>query len=110
MNWEQQTIFDWDDFFGNSKAVRFIKSRYLETENIYFVTEDEETLTLGPLQGENSDAGGGVRTGTRSSSDFENLSDDIEVKEAKLSNGLLTITLERIIPEEKKPKKIKIVK
>tara|TARA_R100000781_G_scaffold10135_3_gene9835 strand:- start:8227 stop:8673 length:447 start_codon:yes stop_codon:yes gene_type:complete len=39
-----------------------------------------------------------------------NLADDIEVKEAKLSNGLLTITLERIVPEEKKPKKIKLVK
>tara|TARA_Y100000310_G_C20406081_1_gene679728 strand:+ start:277 stop:717 length:441 start_codon:yes stop_codon:yes gene_type:complete len=37
-----------------------------------------------------------------------NLSDDIEVKEARLSNGLLSIILERIIPEEKKPKKIKL--
>ena len=34
--------------------------------------------------------------------------DDIVVNDAKLENGLLTITLEQIIPEEKKPKLIKI--
>lgn len=33
---------------------------------------------------------------------------DIEVKGANFVNGLLTIALERIIPEEKQPKKIKI--
>ena len=36
------------------------------------------------------------------------LADDIVVNNAKLENGLLTITLEQIIPEEKKPKLIKI--
>ena len=36
------------------------------------------------------------------------LADDIVVNDAKLENGLLTITLEQIIPEEKKPKLIKI--
>ena len=36
------------------------------------------------------------------------LADDIVVNEAKLENGLLTINLEQIIPEEKKPKLIKI--
>ena len=36
------------------------------------------------------------------------LADDIVVNGAKLENGLLTITLEQIIPEEKKPKLIKI--
>ena len=36
------------------------------------------------------------------------IADDIEVKDAKLEDGLLTILLERIIPEEKKPKLIKI--
>ena len=31
------------------------------------------------------------------------IADDIQVKGAKLENGLLTIDLERIVPEEKKP-------
>ena len=37
-----------------------------------------------------------------------NLSEDIEIEGAHFKNGMLNIFLERIIPEEKKPKKIKI--
>jgi len=33
---------------------------------------------------------------------------DIEVKDAKLVNGLLKIDLEHIVPEHKKPKTIKV--
>ena len=36
------------------------------------------------------------------------LADDIVVNDAKLENGMLTIYLERIIPEEKKPRLITI--
>ena len=36
------------------------------------------------------------------------VADDIQVKGAKLENGLLTIDLERIVPEEKKPRTIAI--
>jgi len=36
------------------------------------------------------------------------LADDIEVKEASMNNGLLTVVLERLIPETKKPKVIAI--
>lgn len=36
------------------------------------------------------------------------LADHIEVKSANLSNGLLTIELERVIPEEAKPRRIAI--
>ena len=36
------------------------------------------------------------------------LSDDVVVKGADLYNGLLTIDLERVIPEEKKPREIPI--
>ena len=36
------------------------------------------------------------------------IADDIEVKSAELKNGLLEISLERIVPEHKKPKIIKI--
>lgn len=38
------------------------------------------------------------------------LAEYIEVKEAKLENGMLYINLEQIIPEEKKPKTIEIKK
>ena len=36
------------------------------------------------------------------------LADYIEVKDAKLENGLLVIYLEQIVPEHKKPKTIKV--
>ena len=36
------------------------------------------------------------------------LTDDVQVQDADFVNGLLTIHLERIIPEEKRPKKIAI--
>ena len=36
------------------------------------------------------------------------LADDIVVNDASLENGMLVISLERIIPEEKKPRKIQI--
>ena len=39
-----------------------------------------------------------------------NLAENIEVRGADLNNGLLTISLERIIPEEQKPKTIPIGK
>ena len=37
-----------------------------------------------------------------------NLSDDIVVKSADLNDGMLVVSLERVIPEEKKPKLIPI--
>ena len=36
------------------------------------------------------------------------LADDVVVNDAKLENGLLSITLEQIIPEEKKPRLIEV--
>ena len=36
------------------------------------------------------------------------LADDIVVNDASLENGMLNITLERIVPEEKKPRLIKV--
>ena len=37
-----------------------------------------------------------------------NLADHLEISEARLQNGLLTIELERKVPEEKKPRRIAI--
>ena len=39
-----------------------------------------------------------------------NLAEDIEVQKAQLKNGLLSIRMERIVPDEKKPQKIKLSK
>jgi molecular chaperone IbpA len=36
------------------------------------------------------------------------LSDDVVVKEANMENGILSIAMERVIPEDKKPRTIKI--
>lgn len=36
------------------------------------------------------------------------LNDQVEVKDAELFNGMLKIALERLIPEEKKPKKVEV--
>ena len=36
------------------------------------------------------------------------LSDDIVVNDASLDNGMLTINLERVVPEEKKPRLIEV--
>lgn len=36
------------------------------------------------------------------------LNDEVEVKDAEMINGMLKIFLERLIPEEKKPKKIAV--
>lgn len=46
--------------------------------------------------------------GTRAFTRTFTLSDDVVVKGADLTNGILVIELERIIPEEKKPRKIEI--
>ena len=37
------------------------------------------------------------------------LADDIVVNGASLENGMLVIKLERIVPEEKKPRKVEII-
>ena len=36
------------------------------------------------------------------------LQDQVEVKDAEILNGMLRIFLERIIPEEKKPRKVEV--
>lgn len=36
------------------------------------------------------------------------LSDDVVVKDANMENGILSIAMERVIPEDKKPRTIKI--
>ena len=44
----------------------------------------------------------------RSFSKVFTVADDVEIKGAELKNGLLKISLEKIVPEGKKPKKIEV--
>jgi len=69
------------------------------TEDILTISSNKETPKKDELYKGISD-----RKFTRNFS----IADDIIVKSAELKNGLLTIELEREIPEEKKPSKIKI--
>ena len=58
----------------------------------------------------NEDANGVIHKGisTRKFERSFTISEDIKVKNAELKNGLLNIDLERIIPDEKKPRLIEI--
>jgi len=69
------------------------------TENMLTVSSNKENSKKDELYKGISD-----RKFTRNFS----IADDIIIKSAKLENGLLVIKLEREIPEEKKPRKIKI--
>ena len=69
----------------------------------------EETLTI--KGNRPKEAGEGLLHQGLAARDFVKkfvLSDDMEIKGAALSNGMLYIGLERIIPDEKKPRKIKL--
>ena len=69
----------------------------------------EETLTI--KGNKPKEAGDGLLHQGLAARDFVKrfvLSDDMEIKGAALSNGMLFVGLERIIPDEKKPRKIKL--
>ena len=73
----------------------------------------DSTLTVRNKTKEQSidEKGNGVIHKGISTRQFERaftISEDIKVKDAELKNGLLTIDLERIIPDEKKPRLIDI--
>ena len=70
----------------------------------------EETLTIKGKRPK--EAGDGLLHQGLAARDFVKkfvLSDDMEIKGAALSNGMLYVGLERIIPDEKKPRKIKLI-
>ena len=75
------------------------------------ITLEERTLTIAYEKSEEK-VEGVIHQGLaqRSFKRSFNLADDIEIKKATLKNGLLSVEMERIIPEEKKPIKIKISK
>jgi molecular chaperone IbpA len=73
-------------------------------DNMLHVKSVHETKT------ENTEDGGVLHRGIskRFFSKSFTISDDVEVKGAELKDGLLKISLERIIPESKKPRTITI--
>ena len=76
------------------------------------VIVEEKTLTIksADLMAEKDPNDGLVHKGIamRAFNRSFTLADDVVVKGAELINGLLTLVLEKIIPDERKPKKIEI--
>ena len=72
------------------------------------ITQEENKLVVTGNTGE--DASDYVYKGiaNRAFTRVFNIEDNIKVQDAKLSNGMLQVVLERIVPEHKKPKTIKI--
>ena len=79
----------------------------------------EQTLTVRSLRKEESDQDAGYKRmageeflhqgiSYRQFNRSWTLADDVVVKDAKMENGMLLIHLEHVVPEEKKPKLIKI--
>ena len=83
----------------------------LTDKDVDVVLEDR-TLSITYEKSEVEDDKGVIHKGLaqRSFKRSFNLADDIEVQKAKLKNGLLSIRMERIVPDEKKPQKIKLSK
>ena len=83
----------------------------LTDKDVDVVLEDR-TLTISYEKSEEDNDKGVIHKGLaqRSFKRSFNLADDIEVQKAQLKNGLLSIRMERIVPDEKKPQKIKLSK
>ena len=81
----------------------------LTDKDVDVVLEDR-TLTISYEKSEEDNDKGVIHKGLaqRSFKRSFNLADDIEVQKAQLKNGLLSIRMERIVPDEKKPQKIKL--
>jgi molecular chaperone IbpA len=83
----------------------------LTDKDVDVVLEDR-TLTISYEKSEEDNDQGVIHKGLaqRSFKRSFNLADDIEVQKAQLKNGLLSIRMERVVPDEKKPQKIKLSK
>ncbi len=81
----------------------------LTDKDVDVVLEDR-TLTISYEKSEEDIDEGIIHKGLaqRSFKRSFNLAEDIEVQKAQLKNGLLSIRMERIVPDEKKPQKIKL--
>ena len=91
---------------GNNFTIEMALAGFSKDDIEVTVTEDILTISSSKEKPKKDEIYRGIsdRKFTRNFS----MADDIEVKSAELKDGLLTIKLERIIPEHKKPRKIKI--
>ena len=73
------------------------------------IVREKNTLTItGSAEDESTDETLHKGIASRNFKRSFNLADDIEIKDAKLIDGMLYIELERVVPEEDKPVSIKI--
>jgi molecular chaperone IbpA len=73
------------------------------------IVREKNTLTItGSAEDESTDETLHKGIASRNFKRSFNLADDIEIKDAKLKDGMLSIELERVVPEEDKPVAIKI--
>ena len=73
------------------------------------IVREKNTLTItGSAEDESTDETLHKGIASRNFKRSFNLADDIEIKNANLKDGMLSIELERVVPEEDKPVAIKI--
>ena len=119
-----------DRMFGSLEVLANSRQTNYPPYNIRKVSDDQYTIELAvagfeekdidvELAGENltikgnrpKEAENGLLHQGLAARDFSKkfvLSDDMIIKGAALSNGMLYIGIERVIPEEKRPRKIKL--
>ena len=70
----------------------------------------DSTLTVRSVERKQEEDGEVIHRGIsyRKFSRSWTLADDVVVNDAKMANGMLTVHLERVVPDEKKPRTIKI--
>ena len=80
------------------------------SQNDLEVEVADGTLTVRSVEKKQEDDGELLHRGIsyRQFSRSWTLADDVVVNDAKMENGMLTVHLERVVPEEKKPRIIKI--
>lgn len=89
--------------------LEFAVAGFSENE-IEIEVKDSDLIIRGEKKSKKYEDSQYIHKGISSRKFFRNfkLAEHVEVNDASLTNGILQISLKRIIPEEEKPKKIKI--
>ena len=79
-------------------------------QDIEITTEDDKLVIKGNVEADNTPEDNLLWQGLafRPFTRMFTLNDQVEVNNAEMINGLLKVTLERIIPESKKPKTVEV--
>ena len=105
VNYPPYNINKIDDFNWNIEiALAGFGKKYID------VSTAENQLTIKSIESDEKDDKDTIHRGIskRQFTRSFTLADDVVVNGAELKDGMLTIELEKIVPEEKKPKTIKI--